>query len=82
MNVYKILNAIKKLDDPEEKWLIEAKYLIMIADEVTKLKLNNIRLKDDVEDLQKRLNLCRAERNNAIGKLAEKAYRQFIIEED
>ena len=82
MNVYKILNKIDELPNTNEKWLVHTDHLKMISNEVRDLKINNLKLKQEIEELKKQIRVLKAERNNAIGKLAEKAYREFIIEEE
>jgi len=81
MNVYKILNAINRLENNDEKILVETRHLKMLSMEISKLKLKIHQLEEDLEYKNKRYNLCKAERNNAIGKLAEKAYRELMVNE-
>ena len=78
MSVYKILNRIDELEDSNEKILVQANHLKMISNEVRNLKIVNLELKQEVEELKKQLRICKSERNNAIGKLAEKAYRELL----
>ena len=71
--VNKIIETIEDLNNIDEKILIQIKYLKMLVEEIKELRENK-------KYLNKRLSLCKAERDNAIGKLIENnPYKEFEI---